>query len=82
MGAAVVLGTSGWGHVGYVTSVNGDGTITISEMNRLGWNVQNYRTLSAAGYQYVLAVFCRAASARLQKPRSFSLILESSVYRL
>lgn len=53
VGAAVVLGTSGWGHVGYVTSVNGDGTITISEMNHLGWNVQNYRTLSAAGYQYV-----------------------------
>lgn len=53
VGAAVVLGTSGWGHVGYVTAVNGDGTITISEMNHLGWNVQNFRTLSAAGYQYV-----------------------------
>ncbi len=53
VGAAVVLGTYGWGHVGYVTAVNGDGTITISEMNHLGWNVQNYRTLSGAGYQYV-----------------------------
>lgn len=33
VGAAVVTSTVGYGHVAYVTAVNPDGTITISEMN-------------------------------------------------
>ena len=42
------------GHVAYVESVNGDGTITISEM---GWNYQvgqfNRRTVPASNYRYI-----------------------------
>ena len=54
VGAAVVTKTSGWGHVAYVTAVNGDGTITISEMNHAGWNKVNSRTLPESGnYRYV-----------------------------
>lgn len=37
----------GYGHVAVVESVNGDGSIYISEMNYAGWNVKSYRTLSA-----------------------------------
>ncbi len=36
-----------YGHVGYVESVNGDGTITISEMNYDHYNRVDTRTLSA-----------------------------------
>ncbi len=55
VGAAVVMKTAGAGHVAYVTAVNGDGTITISEMNHKGWNIQNYRTVPAAShFSYVL----------------------------
>lgn len=54
VGAAVVTKTTGAGHVAYVTSVNDDGTITISEMNHSGWNRVNSRTLPAASnYRYV-----------------------------
>jgi surface antigen len=42
------------GHVAYVESVNGDGTMTISEM---GWNyspgVYNVRTISASGWRFI-----------------------------
>lgn len=42
------------GHVAYVESVNGDGTMTISEM---GWNyspgVYNVRTVSASGWRFI-----------------------------
>lgn len=31
-------GWGGYGHVGYVESVNADGSITVSEMNYAGWN--------------------------------------------
>lgn len=37
---------SGWGHVSYVESINGDGTFTVSEMNYIGWNTVSYRTIS------------------------------------
>lgn len=40
-------------HVVYVESVNGDGTITVSEMNRVGWNVQSSRTVSASTFMYI-----------------------------
>lgn len=54
VGAAVVTSTAGAGHVGYVTSVNGDGTITISEMNHEGWNVVDTRTLPVqGGFTYI-----------------------------
>lgn len=54
VGAAVVTKTAGAGHVAYVTAVNGDGTITISEMNHKGWNKVNSRTLPAASnFRYV-----------------------------
>lgn len=54
VGAAVVTKTAGAGHVAYVTAVNGDGTITISEMNHKGWNRTNERTLPAASnFRYV-----------------------------
>lgn len=53
VGAAVVTSTRGAGHVAYVTAVNGDGTITVSEMNHLGWNVVDTQTMSGAGYTYI-----------------------------
>jgi surface antigen/LysM repeat protein len=45
-----------YGHVGYVESVNPDGSVNISEMNTVGWGVVSYKTLSAeqaAGYGYI-----------------------------
>jgi surface antigen len=42
------------GHVVYVESVNGDGTITISEMNAsAGWGNSNTRTASASEFVYI-----------------------------
>jgi surface antigen len=44
---AIFQTTAGYyGHVGVVESVNGDGTITISEMNYAGWNVVDLRTIT------------------------------------
>lgn len=40
-------------HVVYVESVNGDGTVTISEMNREGFNVRSSRTVPASYFQYI-----------------------------
>lgn len=45
-----------YGHVGYVESVNPDGSVNISEMNTVGWGVVSKKTLSAgaaAGYSYI-----------------------------
>lgn len=53
VGAAVVMSTYGEGHVGYVTAVNGDGTITVSEMNVVYWDVVDTRTVPGAGYEYI-----------------------------
>jgi surface antigen len=54
VGAAVVTSTRGAGHVAYVTAVNDDGTITISEMNHAGWNKVDTRDLPAASnFRYV-----------------------------
>lgn len=51
-------GNSGYaGHVGVVESVNGDGTITISEMNNYsygGFNIINRRTLSASDVSHYI----------------------------
>ena len=40
-------------HVVYVESVNGDGTVTISDMNFSGWNVVTTRTVPAANFNYI-----------------------------
>ena len=43
-------------HVAYVQSVNADGSVNISEMNRAGWDVSSTRTLTpeqAASYKYI-----------------------------
>lgn len=45
-----------YGHVGYVESVNPDGSVNVSEMNTAGWAVTSYKTISAevaAGYSYI-----------------------------
>jgi surface antigen len=52
VGAAVVTSTRGAGHVAYVTAVNGDGSITISEMNHVGWNKTDERTISGS-FSYI-----------------------------
>src|SRR4029079_4055940 len=46
-----------YGHVGYVESVDADGTVHVSEMNVMGWGRVSSKTLSAAeaaryGYIY------------------------------
>ena len=47
VGAIMVTSESGYGHVAYVESVDG-GSITVSEMNYVGWGVTSRRTLSAS----------------------------------
>ena len=44
VGAIVVTSESWAGHVGYIETVN-DNSITISEMNKIGWNRQSSRTI-------------------------------------
>jgi len=41
------------GHIVYVEAVNGDGTITISEMNYKGWGIQSSRVASAGAFFYI-----------------------------
>ncbi|MDB5166819.1 MAG: hypothetical protein JWM37_891 [Candidatus Saccharibacteria bacterium] len=56
VGAAAVTSTKGAGHVVYITGVNDDGSVTVSEMNHAGWNVVNTRTFGAdqaAGFTYI-----------------------------
>lgn len=54
VGAAVVTSTRGAGHVAYVTAVHDDGSITISEMNHIGWNRTDTRDLPAnSSYRYI-----------------------------
>jgi peptidoglycan DL-endopeptidase CwlO len=45
VGAIMVTRESGYGHVAYVESVNGDGSWTVSEMNFVRWNVISQRTI-------------------------------------
>lgn len=49
---AGAVGQSG-NHVVYVESVNGDGTVTVSEMNWKGWNITSTRTASASSFSYI-----------------------------
>lgn len=46
------VGQSG-NHVVYVESVNGDGTVTVSEMNWKGWNIKSSRTAPASSFRYI-----------------------------
>ena len=53
VGSAAVLMEGEYGHVMYVKSVNGDGTITVSDYN-LKWDgLYRYYTRSASGLTYV-----------------------------
>ena len=40
-------------HVVYIESVNGDGTVTVSEMNQIGWNITSSRTVPASYFSYI-----------------------------
>lgn len=40
-------------HVVYVEAINGDGTITISDMNYKGWNQLTTRVVSASDFRYI-----------------------------
>jgi N-acetylmuramoyl-L-alanine amidase len=54
--AAAVTSTRGEGHVAFVEAVNSDGSIVISEMNHLGWDVKDTMTIdagTASGYIYI-----------------------------
>lgn len=51
VGAAGV--TRSYMHVVYVTAVNGDGTVTVSEMNYKGWNRVSSRTAPASEFSYI-----------------------------
>ena len=53
-GDIFVTGAGAFGHVGYVTSVNGNGTINICDMNGLaGWGKVGCGTDSASKYTYI-----------------------------
>lgn len=52
-GAAAVMGVGTYGHVMYVESVNGDGTITVSDYNFAWDGLYRYYTRSASGLTYV-----------------------------
>jgi surface antigen len=45
----MVTNESGYGHVAYVESVNGDGSWTVSEMNYRGWDQVDQRTIRPGG---------------------------------
>lgn len=49
VGAIMVTWESSWGHVAYVESVNADGSFTVSEMNFVGFNVIDRRTIRPGG---------------------------------
>ena len=60
VGGAARAGAIAWegkNHVAYVESVNGDGTVTVSEMNFWGngggWNRVSRRTVSAGYFRYI-----------------------------
>ena len=52
-GAAAVMNIGYYGHVMYVESVNGDGTITVSDYNFAWDGLYRYYTRSASGLTYV-----------------------------
>lgn len=53
---AVLQNGGGFGHVGIVERVNADGSILVSDMNYVGWNIISTRTISAqaaTAYNYI-----------------------------
>ena len=49
-------GWGGYGHVGIVERVNSDGSLTVSDMNYVGWNIISTRTVPASSvgsYNYI-----------------------------
>lgn len=49
-------GWGGYGHVGVVERVNSDGSLTVSDMNYVGWNIISTRTVPASSvgsYNYI-----------------------------
>lgn len=49
-------GWGGYGHVGIVERVNGDGSLTVTDMNWVGWNIISTRTVPASSvgsYNYI-----------------------------
>jgi len=56
-GSIMVTWESGWGHVAYVESVNGDGSWTVSEMNFKGWNIVSGRTIKPGGVPLIGFVY-------------------------
>lgn len=51
---AIGVSTAGpLGHVVYITAVNGNGTVTVSEMNYKGRGVVSTRTTSASEFKYI-----------------------------
>lgn len=53
---AVMQNGGGYGHVAFVEQVYEDGSIRVSEMNYVGWNVVSSRTVNAgavAGYNFI-----------------------------
>lgn len=52
-GAAAVSNAGYYGHVMYVESVNGDGTITVSDYNRAGTGKYDINTISPGGLSFV-----------------------------
>ncbi len=53
-GAAAVSNSGYYGHVMYVESVNGDGTITISDYNRAGTGKYSVATINPSGLVFVI----------------------------
>lgn len=52
-GAVFQVG-GGYGHVGIVEVVNSDGSIVVSEMNYVGWNIISRRTITdVSSYNYI-----------------------------
>ena len=60
VGAVMVTWESGYGHVAYVESVNGDGSWTVSEMNFRGWNVISSRTIRRGQVPLIGFIYGRA----------------------
>lgn len=54
-GSAPAVGAIGaqGNHVVYVEAVNGDGTVTVSEMNYKGWNITSSRRAPASSFRYI-----------------------------
>ncbi len=53
VGAVGTTTAGALGHVVYIESVNDNGTVTVSEMNSVGFNVINSRTARASSFLYI-----------------------------